>query len=440
MTVAEAEPGTSEQIFEREMEGEASRPGPGDLAHWKPRFFIIWGGQAVSLIGSALTQFILLWWITDTTRSAGALGTAGVMLLAPFALFGPLGGTLADRYSRRLIMIAADAITALCMGVLILLFAADAVQLWHVYTLMFIRSSMQAFQSPAASASTSMLVPEDWLTRAAGLNQTVQGLMSIAAAPLGAVALGLLPLQGALMIDLVTALLGIVPLLFYRIPQVHTPREERKSMWTDFRHGLRLVVGHRGLAILYAVQALMIVIVIPTFTLTPLLVKNHFGGGVNQVAVMEGFCGIGMLLGGAAVSFWNLPFRRISLVLSMFGLSCAAVGFAALAPGNAHWAGVFWWFVSGAAYSIGNAPLMAILQTIVPNQMQGRAISLYTTMIGVAGPVGLALAGPIGQVLGVRALFIWGGLLAGAVCFLGFFSSSLMRIEEVPVELPEGAA
>ncbi len=187
--------------------------------NWQPRFFLIWGGQALSLIGSALTQFVLLWWITETTGSAAALATAGVMALLPQAIFGPLGGVVADRWSRRVIMIVADAITAVCMAVLIILFAMGNIQLWQIYTLMFVRSTMQAFQAPAATASTAMLVPKEWLPRVAGFNQTLQGVMTIAAAPLGALALAFLPTQGALMIDVVTALLGIVPLLFFRIPQ-----------------------------------------------------------------------------------------------------------------------------------------------------------------------------------------------------------------------------
>lgn len=142
-------------------------------------------------------------------------------------------------------MIVADTITALCMGVIIALFATGRVQLWHVYTLMFVRSTMQTFQSPAAAASTSRLVPAEKLTHAAGLNQTVQGLMSIAAAPLGAVALAWLPLQGALAIDGVTAILGIVPLLIYRIPQTYAARETRMSLWQEFRAGTSVVLRHR---------------------------------------------------------------------------------------------------------------------------------------------------------------------------------------------------
>ena len=155
----------------------ASRNTPSikETDRWRVRFWSIWTGQALSLVGSALTQFVLLWWITDTTGSVAALSLAGTMALLPQALLGPLGGTLADRMSRRTLILVADSVTALCMVVLIVLFAADAVQLWHVYTLMFVRSSMQAFQSPAAASSTAMLVPPSMLPRVAGLNQALQG-------------------------------------------------------------------------------------------------------------------------------------------------------------------------------------------------------------------------------------------------------------------------
>lgn len=119
---------------------------------------------------------------------------AGLFALLPQALLGPIGGTFADRYSRRFLMITADVISALCMLVLITLFATHQIELWHVYTMMFIRSAMQAFQQPAANASTAMLVPASFISRAAGLNQTLNGIMLIAAAPLGALAMSFMPI------------------------------------------------------------------------------------------------------------------------------------------------------------------------------------------------------------------------------------------------------
>jgi MFS transporter, DHA3 family, macrolide efflux protein len=421
------------------MHSETSAPpapkGVDISGPWQLRFWSIWIGQALSLIGSALTQFVLIWWMTLNAGSTSALAIAGMMALLPQALLGPLGGTLADRFSRRAIMITADSISAACMLVLVWLFQTEQVQLWHLYTMMFIRSSMQAFQAPAAAASTAMLVPEHWLNRVAGLNQMLQGVMTIAAAPLGALLLAFLPFQGALLVDVFTALLGIVPLLFFAIPQPERNDRQQTGVWTDFKSGIRVVLNNRGLLMLYGLVMLVVITIMPTFTLTPLLVKEHFGGGVNEVAFMEGLAGIGIIAGGLLITAVPLFKRKIVTILLSFAISCATVAFTALTPGSLLWVAALWWALSGVTFSTGNAPMMALLQTRVPNELQGRVISLLTTAMGLAGPLGLGLAALLGEVVGVRAIFIFGGLAATTICLLGFAVPALMRIEEEPIRV-----
>jgi MFS transporter, DHA3 family, macrolide efflux protein len=402
---------------------------------WQLRFWSIWIGQALSLTGSALTQFVLLWWITLTTGSASALAIAGVMALLPQALLGPLGGILADRWSRRALMIAADTISALCMLVLVWLFHTEQVQLWHLYTMMFIRSSMQAFQAPAAAASTAMLVPQHWLGRVAGLNQILQGIMTIAAAPLGALLLAFVPFQGALLVDVVTALLGIVPLLIFAIPQPQRTALDQTGLWADFLSGARVVLHHRGLLLLYGLVMLVVITIMPTFTLTPLLVREHFGGGVNQVAFMEGLAGAGVIVGGLLIAVVPLFKRKIVTVLVSFAISCATVALTALTPASMLWLAALWWALSGLTFSTGNAPLMALLQTQVPNELQGRVLALLTTAMGLAAPIGLLLAAPLGELIGVRGIFIVGGFVSAAICLLGLTVPSLLSIEDRPLHV-----
>lgn len=406
---------------------------PASDGPWRLRFWSIWLGQALSLIGSALTQFVLLWWITLETGSTSALAIAGMMALLPQALLGPFGGALADRLSRRAIMIVADTISAACMLVLIWLFQSGQIELWHLYTMMFIRSSMQAFQAPAAAASTAMLVPGEWLGRVAGLNQVLQGVMTIAAAPLGALLLAFLPFQGALLVDVATALLGVVPLLFYAIPQPRRADAQRAGIWSDIAQGARVVLHNRGLLLLFGLVMLVVLTIMPTFTLTPLLVKDHFGGGVNEVAFMEGLAGLGIIAGGALIAAVPIFKRRIVTILVSFAISCATVALTALTPGSMLWLAALWWGLSGVTFSTGNAPLMALIQTQVPNELQGRVLSLLTTAMGLAAPLGLALAAPLGELIGVRGIFIAGGLVSAAICLGGFALPSLLRIEETPI-------
>jgi DHA3 family macrolide efflux protein-like MFS transporter len=414
--------------FEDQAQVESQLVQEGDS--WKIRFFTIWAGQSISLIGSALAQFVLIWWITQTTGSATALAFASIIGMLPQAIFTPLGGVLADRWNRRLIMIVSDSISALCMIVLVLLFRTDSIELWHVYSLMFVRSTMQAFQGPAAIASTTLLVPDSWLTRVAGLNQTVTGLMLITSAPLGALALSVFPLEGALLIDVATAIIGILPLLIFKIPQPVRHNLEHNTAWSDFRAGLQFVLQQRGLALLYGITVLMMMVLVPALAMAPLFVLEHFGGGVEQIALLESANGIGMLIGGLIISFIVLPVRRIVVVLLGFASSCFTIMMAGFAPSDMFWLAASWWFISGIPYTIGNGPIIAILQHIIPLEMQGRALSLLTSLLNLAGPLGLVAAAPLGDYFGARSVLISGGGLAAIICLFGLCLPSLIRIEE----------
>jgi len=128
-----------------------------DGKRWKTRFFTIWGGQALSILGSQLVQFALIWHLTVKTGSATVLATASLVGMLPHVILGPLVDTLVDRWNRRLIMLFADSIIALATIVLALLFALDAAAPWHIYVVMFIRSMASGLHGNAMSASTSLM-------------------------------------------------------------------------------------------------------------------------------------------------------------------------------------------------------------------------------------------------------------------------------------------
>lgn len=391
---------------------------------WKLRFWSIFTGQTISLIGSSLTQFVLLWWITDTTGSVAALGYAGLAAMLPQALLGTLGGICADRYNRRLIMIFSDLISAAAIGVLLVLFANNEAELCHVYIIMAIRSSMQAFQQPAAASSTVMLIPENFITRVAGLNQITYGIMTVGAAPLGALALSIMPLGWALSIDILTAILGILPLLFYKIPQNKPLKNGKSGAFIEFKEGIFIVWHHPVLRRMYALETAIIMIIMPSFTLIPLLVKNHFGGGAEQVALIESLSGVGMVAGGIFITILN-PAKRIRCALTGMFLACFALAATGLPSGSCFGWAAFFWAAGSFAYVVGNAPFTAFIQSSIPNELQGRALSLLSVMTGSSAPLGIALATPLGEAIGVRWLFVCLGLGGGLIALSGFASSAL---------------
>ncbi len=138
---------------------------------WKLPFFTIWTGQAFSLLGSSIVQFALVWYLTQKTGSATVLATATLVGILPQIFIGPLVGVLIDRWNRRHMMIFADGMSALAVVVLAVLFWLGQAQVWHIYTLMFIRSVAGGFQWPAMQASTTLMVPKEHLSRIQGLNQ-----------------------------------------------------------------------------------------------------------------------------------------------------------------------------------------------------------------------------------------------------------------------------
>jgi DHA3 family macrolide efflux protein-like MFS transporter len=404
-------------------------------------FFAIWTGQVFSLLGSELVQFALVWWLTTTTGSATVLALATMMAVLPRVFVSPVAGALVDRWSRRSVMIAADGLSALAVIALAALFALDAVQVWHIYAIMFIRSACAAFHWPAMQASTSLMVPEKHLSRVAGLNQALQGLGMIAAPPLGALLLELLPMQGILAVDVVTAILAITPLLFIKVPQpersVAAGETSGTSIVSDLRQGLRFLRKWPALLAIIGIAMVVNLLIYPAISLQPLLVAEHFGGDALQLAWMQSAFGIGMVSGGITLGIWGGFKRRAVtglLALALNGVGLAVVG---LAPAHAFplavGASLFAWFMNPFA----NGAIFALLQTTVPADMQGRVFTLMQAGAGAMIPLGLVIAGPVADVLSVQAWFLIAGLAMAVIGAVGLSIPALVRLED---QMQAGAA
>src|SRR6266508_1445357 len=147
--------------------------------NWAPRFFTLWSGQALSLLGSQLVQFAIIWYLTKKTNSATALAIASLMGLLPQVILSPFIGTWVDRGNRRFILIAADATVAIATLLLAILFAMGLVQVWQIYVALLIRAIGGGFHQSAFGASVVLLVPKDQLARVQGFNQALTGGLNI---------------------------------------------------------------------------------------------------------------------------------------------------------------------------------------------------------------------------------------------------------------------
>jgi DHA3 family macrolide efflux protein-like MFS transporter len=332
-------------------------------------------------------------------------------------------------------MIVADGMIALATVVLALLFALGHIQIWQVYALLFIRSVCGGFHWPAMQASTTLMVPKEHLTRIQGLTQMLQGGMSIIAAPLGALLLAVVPMQGILAIDVFTALLAVIPLFFIQVPQPEksgsqTEAQGKTTFWQDFRLGLSYVWGWPGLMLIGVMAAVINFLLNPAFALLPILVTKHFNGQALQFATLSSFFGIGIIIGGLILSAWGGFKRRILTTvmgLLAMGAGCLVMG---LLPPSAFVFAVATMFFLGIVNPIVNGPLMAAIQAAVAPEMQGRVFSLIGTVAAAMSPLGLIIAGPIADKLGVQTWFIIGGIVTGVMGITSLFIPAIMHFED----------
>jgi DHA3 family macrolide efflux protein-like MFS transporter len=407
-----------------------------NLSNWKSRFFTIWTGQAFSLLGSSLVQFALIWWLTTTTGSATVLALATLVGMLPQIVLSPFAGVVVDRRSRRAVMLLADSAVAVSTLLLAVLFATGMVQVWQVYVIMFVRSAAGAFHFPAMQASTSLMVPEQHLSRVAGMNQTLQGLSSIVAPPLGALLVSILPMYQVMLVDVVTALMAILPLLFIAIPQpkrvtggAHAA-SQRTSFLHDLREGVRYVLAWRGLTIIILMAVVINFLLTPAGALIPILVTKYYGGAAPQMAAMDAAWGVGMILGGLILSVWGGFKRRI--MTSLMGLIIIGLCFTlqGLLPASLFVAAVALWLLLGIANPITNGPVFAVLQASVEPSMQGRVMTLLMAGATAMTPLSLLIAGPIADAFGVQVWFVLGGVVCALMGVVGFFVPALVNIEE----------
>ncbi len=408
---------------------------PQHQPKWQPRFFSIWTGQQFSLVGSYAAGFALVWWLTETTGSATVLATGTLITLLPGVFLGPFVGALVDRWNRRLVMIVADSFVALASAWLAYLFWAGALRVEHVYVIMLARAIGGAFHWPAMQASTTLMVPEEHLARVAGLNQTMQGALSIVSPLLGAFLLGILSLHSIMAIDVVTAGFAIAPLFFVHIPQpqrrVGAAAEGSKpSLWADVREGLSYIWHWPGLLATLCMAAVLNFFLWPAFSLVPILVTKHFGGQALQLGWMNSAWGVGLVLGGLVLGVWG-GFRR-RMVTTMMGLIGLGLGtlLVGLTPATAFWMGVGSLFLVTFMMAICNGPLQAIYQVAVPPEMQARVFTVIQSISQAMAPLGMAVAGPVADALGVPFWYVTGGLVCILMGLGAFFVPAIMHLED----------
>jgi MFS family permease len=361
-------------------------------------FWVIWGGQLISMLGSGLTSFGLGVWIYDQTGQATPFALTALFSTLPALILMPVGGVIADRYSRRLLMILADTGSALVTVLAAITLFIGILQVWHIYLLAVFASIFSAFQEPAYSASITMLVPKKELARAGGILQMGAAATSILTPLLAGGLYAWIGLKGVMLIDAATFLFAISALLVVRIPQpVRVDQEgqvpgEKPSIWSDAAFGwryLRALPGLFGMLLYFA--SVNFFLNFSTVLSGPLVLSF---GSAADLGIVQMVTGAAMLAGSAVMSAWGGPQKRkVPALIGFIGLAGTGLMVAGLRANTATIAtgmGVLLVFIPFAS-----ALSQAVFQTKVPAGIQGRVFAIRGVIARSMTPVAYLLAGPL---------------------------------------------
>lgn len=423
-------------------------------------FFIIWLGQAISLIGSSLTNFGLGVWIYQQTGQATPFALTALASTLPGILLSPFAGALVDRWDRRRVMILTDTGAALVTLVVLALLLSGKLVVWQIYILALVGSALSAFQEPAYMASITVLVPKEQFARASGLVQTGQAIGQLIAPVLGGALVVSIGLQGVIIIDLTTFLFAVGALLFIHIPRPEQSAEGAAASGTLLHeaaqgwHYIRARAGLLGILISFA--AFNFLANIAAVTMAPLVLSF---AQADVLGLVQSAGGAGMLIGSIVMSSWGGTERRIYTVYGALIVSSAGLFIAGLRPSG--WVVGLGLFILLGGIPFVSAASQAIWQAKVPPDLQGRVFATRSVVSRSAMPIAYLLAGPLADQV-FEPLLMEGGALAstigtvlgtgpgrgmglmfvtmGALCLLVTSMSVLHpRIRRVELEIPDYA-
>lgn len=389
--------------------------------HWKKSFITIYSGQAFSLLGSAAVQFAIIWWLTEKTESAFILTLATIFAFLPNILFGTFAGVWIDRYNRKTVMIAADALVAASSALLGIIFLIWKEPFpWIIFVFLFIRGIGNTFHAPAMQAAIPMFVPAEMLTKAGGWGNLIISVSTMLGPALGAGLMSVFSVASVMLVDVIGAIIASCCLLTVHLPHIAAELTETHFL-NDMKQGFLAMKNNKPLMAAFFPVLFASMLYMPLGSLFPLLVRTYYMGNAAHNALVEFAFSGGLLLSSLIIGMWGSKKKRflmISMSMTVLGIAAFVSG---ILPHFAFPVFVLCCLLMGASGTFFNVPLMAHIQETIAPEMMGKVISLLTTAMTLATPLGLLLAGPASEVLGVEYWFTGSGLLmilAGVACFI----------------------
>ncbi len=378
---------------------------PEEFANWKKKTAIFLSSQSLSLFGSMLVQYAIIWHITLVTQSGAILTVATIAGFLPQIAISLFAGVWADRYPRKFLIIASDLLTAASTLVLAVFFLMGYSELWLIILVSAIRSIGAGIQGPAVNAMLPQIVPTERLIKVNSINGTIQPFIMIVTPVLSGALLSISRLEAIFFIDVVTALLAVGLLLALKVPPHQKATAEQPSGYMDdLKAGLSYIGQHREIKNLLLFFAFVFFLVAPVAFLTPLLVTRSYGDEVWRLTANEVTFFAGSIVGGFIMTAWGGFKNRFRTI----GLSCIlwAILFVALGLSQNFIVYLVFMTLAGLPMPFFGASTTTLLQEIVEPDLQGRVFGVQGLIMNTVMPLGMLVFGPLADVVPIETLLI----------------------------------
>lgn len=375
------------------------------MESWKRKTAFFLAGQTVSLFGSSLVQYALLWHLTLETRSGAVMTGYIICGFLPGLVLSPFAGVWADRYDRKKLIVLADAFIALVTLAAAIALFSGAPEIPLFFAMAALRSAGGAVHQPCVGAFLPSLVPEEQLTRVNGINGGIQSALMIASPMAAGALLGFMPVSAIFFIDVFTALIAIAILAFL-VPSTHaqTGAEAPSGGYIEeIAAGMKYIRDHRFLKELFIYIGILYVLVSPAAFLTPLQTARSFGPEYWRLTAIEIAFSLGMLLGGAGIAMYPGPKNRMKTILAANAVMAACTIGLALSPvlPPAASFSVYLGFMGlfGVSMPFLNTPSTVLIQEHVDNAYLGRVFAVFGILSGSLMPLAMLVFGPLSDAL-----------------------------------------
>ncbi|MBP7402044.1 MAG: MFS transporter [Clostridia bacterium] len=379
-------------------------------ADWKKKTFLFMVSQAVSLFGSSLVSYAILWRITLDTQSGFILSLYLLFGFLPTFFLSPFAGVWADRYDRRRLIMLADGGIAAVTALLAVLFRAGYRDLWLFFVIPLFRALGSAVQTPAVSAVLPQIVPADRLMKTNGLFASLNSGILLVSPMVGGALLNLTSLELILMIDVVTAIIAILVMLSLKVPvPVRTEAESGRKYRQDLIDGIRYIRRHSYIGRFFIYITFLFILVTPVAMLTPLQVARSFGDDVWRLTAIEVVFSGGMFAGGLLIASWGGFRNRIrTMALSTLMAGVAAVVLGVVTDFRIY-LGIM--TVTGLTLPFFNTPATVLLQEKVEPEYLGRVFGVMGMIASGVMPTAMFVFGPLADRIRIEWLLIGSGVL-----------------------------